>query len=76
LEALEKLVPGDAQPSDRQTEVVNQLREDIEEGRVGFLEHLRRPLRMVLKLRGQHYTHEHDRESRLEDFIKIQFISR
>ena len=70
LEALEKLVPGDAQPSDRQTEVVNQLREDIELGSVGFLEHLRRPLRMVLKLRGQHYTHEQDRESRLEDFIK------
>jgi uncharacterized tellurite resistance protein B-like protein len=70
LQALEKLVPGDAQASERQMEVVNQLREDIERGSGGFLEHLRRPLRMVLKLRGQHYTDEQDRESRLEDFIK------
>jgi uncharacterized tellurite resistance protein B-like protein len=70
LQVLEKLVPDDAQASDRQTEVVNQLREDIEEESAGFLEHLRRPLRMILRLRGQHYTHEHDRESRLEDFIK------
>jgi len=70
LQALDKLVPGDAQASDRQTEVVNQLREDIERGSGGFLEHLRRPLRMILNLRGQHYTDEQDRESRLEDFIK------
>jgi uncharacterized tellurite resistance protein B-like protein len=70
LQALEKLVPDDAQASDRQTEVVKQLREDIDGASAGFLEHLRRPLRMVLRLRGQHYTHEHDRESRLEDFIK------
>ena len=70
LQTLEKLVPGDAQASDRQTGVVNQLREDIERGSGGFLEHLRRPLRMVLKLRGQHYSDGQDRESRLEDFIK------
>jgi len=70
LQALGKLVPDDAQVADRQTEVVNQLREDIEQGSGGLLEHLRRPLRMVLNLRGQHYTDEQDRESRLEDFIK------
>ena len=35
-----------------------------------FLEHLRRPLRRLLHLRGQQYSDEHDRESRLEDFIK------
>ncbi|MDH4194916.1 MAG: TerB family tellurite resistance protein [Nitrospirota bacterium] len=70
LQALGKLVPDDGQASDRQTEVVNQLREDIEQGSGGLLEHLRRPLRMILNLRGQHYTDEQDRESRLEDFIK------
>jgi uncharacterized tellurite resistance protein B-like protein len=70
LQTLEKLIPDEAQASDRQTEVVNQLREDIERGSQGFLEHLQRSLRMVLNLRGQHYTHEQDRESRLEDFIK------
>lgn len=70
LQALEQLVPKDAQTSDRQTEVVNQLREDIERGSEGFLEHLRRPLKMILRLRGQHYRDEQDRESRLEDFIK------
>lgn len=70
LQALEKLVPEDVSVPDRQTEVVNQLREDIERGSQGFLEHLQRPLRMILNLRGQHYSHEQDRESRLEDFIK------
>jgi uncharacterized tellurite resistance protein B-like protein len=70
LAALDKLVPDDAGSSDRQTEVVCQLREDIERGSQGFLEHLQRPLRMILNLRGQHYSHERDRESRLEDFIK------
>lgn len=70
LQALEQLVPKDAQTSDRQTEVVNQLREDIERGSEGFLEHLRRPLKMILRLRGQHYRDEQDRENRLEDFIK------
>ena len=70
LQALEKLVPDDVQASDRQAEVVKQLREDIERGGGAFLEHLRRPLRMILQLRGQHYTDEQDRESRLEDFIK------
>ena len=70
LQALGNLVPDDGQASDRQTEVVNQLREDIEQGSGGLLEHLRRPLRMILNLRGQHYTDEQDRESRLEDFIK------
>jgi uncharacterized tellurite resistance protein B-like protein len=70
LQTLEKLLPGDVEGADKQTEVVNQLREDIEQGSLGFLEHLRRPLRMVLNRRGQHYAHEQDRESRLEDFIK------
>lgn len=70
LQALEKLIPEDVPVPDRQTEVVNQLREDIERGSQGFLEHLQRPLRMILNLRGQHYSHEQDRESRLEDFIK------
>ncbi len=70
LQALEKLVPDDVQASGRQTEVVNQLREDIERGSGGFLEHLRRPLRMILNLRGKHYSDAQDREDRLEDFIK------
>jgi uncharacterized tellurite resistance protein B-like protein len=70
LQTLEKLLPGDVEGADKQTEVVNQLREDIEQGSLGVLEHLRRPLRMVLNRRGQHYAHEQDRESRLEDFIK------
>ena len=70
LEALGKLVPTDTSADDQQTEVVSQLREDIEQRSGGLLEHLRRPLRRVLNLRGQHYQGEQDRESRLEDFIK------
>ncbi len=70
LITLDKLVPPDTPIDGQQTEVVTQLRNDIEQRSGGFLEHLRRPLRRVLNLRGQHYQEEQDRESRLEDFIK------
>jgi uncharacterized tellurite resistance protein B-like protein len=70
LETIEKLMPSGASGSDRQTEVVQQLRDDLEQGSGGFLDHLRRPFRKMLNIRGQHYAEEHDRESRLEDFIK------
>ena len=70
LEALQKLVLSKSQEAEGQTEIVKQLQEDIEQGSPGFLEHLRRPLRRILNLRGQQYSQEHDRESRLEDFIK------
>ncbi len=70
LEALGKLVPPDASERDQQREVVQQLRDDLEQGSGGFLDHLRRPFRRILNLRGQHYRDEQDRESRLEDFIK------
>ncbi len=70
LEALQKLVLNESQEAEGQTEIVKQLQEDIEQGSPGFLEHLRRPLRRILNLRGQQYSQEHDRESRLEDFIK------
>lgn len=70
LETLGKLMPPGASESDQQTEVVQQLRDDLEKGSGGFLDHLRRPFRRMLNLRGQHYSDEHDRESRLEDFIK------
>jgi len=70
LEALEKLMPPESLEDDRQTEVVQQLRDDLEQGSDGFLDHLRRPFRRMLNLRGLHYVEEHDRESRLEDFIK------
>jgi uncharacterized tellurite resistance protein B-like protein len=70
LETLEKLLSSESSGGDQQTEVVQQLRADLEEGSSGFLEHLRRPFRRMLNLRGQHYSDEHDRESRLEDFIK------
>ena len=70
LETLEKLLSSESSGGDQQAEVVKQLRADLEEGSSGFLEHLRRPFRRMLNLRGQHYTEEHDRESRLEDFIK------
>jgi uncharacterized tellurite resistance protein B-like protein len=70
LQALEKLMSQDVSGSDLQTQAVNQLREDIERSNAGFLEHLKRPLRMILNFRGQHYSSEQDRESRLEDFIK------
>jgi len=70
LEAMEKLLPPEASGVDRQMEVVQQLRDDLEQGSGGFLDHLRRPFRRILNLRGQHYTEAHDRESRLEDFIK------
>jgi uncharacterized tellurite resistance protein B-like protein len=69
-EALQKLVLSESQGADPQIEVVKQLQEDIERGSTGFLEHLRRPLRRILNLRGQKYSEDHDRESRLEDFIK------
>jgi len=69
-DALQKLVLSESQGADPQTEVVKQLQEDIKQGNAGFLEHLRRPLRRILNLRGQKYSEEHDRESRLEDFIK------
>ena len=69
-DALRKLVLSESQGADPQIEVVKQLQEDIEQGSTGFLEHLRRPLRRILNLRGQQYSEEHDRESRLEDFIK------
>jgi uncharacterized tellurite resistance protein B-like protein len=70
LETLKGLIPPDAQPDDAQLAVVQQLREDIEQGSRGFLDHLRRPMRWILGFRGQHYADDHDRESRLEDFIK------
>ena len=70
LETLGKLVPPEASESDQQREVVQQLREDLEQGRGGFWDHLRRPFRPMLNLRGEHYRDEQDRESRLEDFIK------
>lgn len=70
LEALGKLMPTGASESDQQMEVVQQLRDDLEKGSGGFLDHLRRPFRRMLNLRGQHYSGEHNRESRLEDFIK------
>jgi len=70
LEALEKLIPPGSSEDDRQTEVVQQLRNDLEQGSGGFFDHLRRPFRRILNMRGQHYAEEHDRESRLEDFIK------
>ena len=70
LRTIDKLIPSGASQGDQQTEVVRQLREDLEQGSGGFMDHLRRPFRRILNLRGQHYTEEHDRESRLEDFIK------
>jgi uncharacterized tellurite resistance protein B-like protein len=70
LETLEKLMPSGASASDQQREAVQQLRDDLEQGSGGFMEHLRRPFRRMLNLRGEHYSEEHDRESRLEDFIK------
>ncbi len=70
LETIAKLMPPGASESDQQIEVVKQLREDLEQGSGGFMDHLRRPFRRILNLRGQQYSEEHDRESRLEDFIK------
>jgi uncharacterized tellurite resistance protein B-like protein len=70
LEAIEKLIPPGTVKGDQQTEVVQQLRDDLEQGSSGFLDHLRRPFRRMLNLRGRQYSHEHDRESRLDDFIK------
>ena len=69
-DALRKLVLSGSQGADPQIEVVKRLQEDIEQRSTGFLEHLGRPLRRILNLRGQKYSEEHDRESRLEDFIK------
>ena len=70
LEALGKLMPSKTSESELQTDVVQQLRDDLEQGSGGFLEHLRRPFRRMLNLRGKQYSEEHNRESRLEDFIK------
>ena len=70
LEAIGKLMPPGALEGDQQKEGVQQLRDDLEQGSNGFFGHLQRPFRRMLNLRGQQYTEEHDRESRLEDFIK------
>ncbi len=70
LKTIEKLIPHGASEGDQQAEVVKQLRDDLEQGSGGFLEHLRRPFRRMLHLRGKQYSGEHDRESRLDDFIK------
>ncbi len=70
LETIEKLMSQGASEGGQQTEVVKQLRDDLEQGSGGFLDHFRRPFRRMLNLRGQMYSEEHDRESRLEDFIK------
>ena len=70
MEAITKLLPPEASEGDQQMEVVQQLRHDLEQGSGSFLTHLQRPFRRILNLRGQQYTGEHDRESRLEDFIK------
>ncbi|MGE0474420.1 MAG: TerB family tellurite resistance protein [Nitrospirales bacterium] len=70
LETLKGLIPADAPEDHPQSFVVRQLAEDIQQGSQGFFEHLRRPLRWVLGVRGQRYTEDVDRESRLEDFIK------
>ena len=69
-DVLEKLIPPDAREDNQQRQVVQQLRQDLEQASSGFFEHLRRPFRQILNLRGQRYADEHDRESRLEDFIK------
>lgn len=70
LKTIEKLMASGTSKSDQQTEVVQQLRDDLEHSSSGFLEHLRRPFRRMLNLRGKKYSDEHDRESRLDDFIK------
>ncbi|MGD9853163.1 MAG: TerB family tellurite resistance protein [Nitrospirales bacterium] len=70
LETLKGLIPADAPEDHPQSSVVRQLKEDIQKGSQGFFEHLRRPLRWMLSFRGQQYTEDVDRESRLEDFIK------
>ena len=70
LETIEKLIPPGAAEGDQQRDVVQQLRDDLEQGSGGFLSHLQRPFRRILNLRGKQYTEEHDRESRVEDFIK------
>ena len=70
LKTIEKLMTSGVSKNDQQTEVVQQLRDDLEHGSSGFLEHLRRPFRRMLNLRGKKYSDEHDRESRLDDFIK------
>ena len=70
LSAIDKLMPYGTSEGDQQGEVIQQLRADLEEGSSSFLAHLQRPFRRILNLRGQRYTEEHDRESRLEDFIK------
>lgn len=70
LKTIEKLMAPEASKSEQQMEVVQQLRDDLEQGNSGFLEHLRRPFRRMLNLRGKQYSDEHDRESRLDDFIK------
>lgn len=70
LETIEKLIPPGAAEGDQQREVVQQLHDDLEQKSGGFLSHLQRPFRRILNLRGKQYTEEHDRESRVEDFIK------
>ncbi len=70
LESIGKLIPPGAAEGDQQREVVQQLRDDLEQGGGSFLSHLQRPFRRILNLRGKQYTEEHDRESRVEDFIK------
>lgn len=70
LSTLKGLIPADAPEDHPQRSVVRQLEVDIQQGSQGFFEHLRRPLRWMLNFRGQQYTEDVDRESRLEDFIK------
>ena len=47
LETIEKLMPPEASESEQQTEVIQQLRDDLEQGSGGFWDHLRRPFRRV-----------------------------
>ena len=62
LQTIEKLMPPGAAGGDQQREVVQQLRDDLEQGSGGFLSHLQRPFRRMLNLRGQQYTEEHERD--------------
>ncbi len=70
LETLETLMTNGSQGNSEQVEVIQQLRADLDQGSGGFFDHFRRPFRRLMNVRGQQYTEAHDRESRLEDFIK------
>ena len=70
LQTLSRLVGGSATPQSSEAAFFEQIRQDIEGRRTGFLLHLSGPLRRTLRRNASRYQGDSLREDRMEDFIR------